>query len=83
MAHLFIRDPLVVFNETIDQDDTSSTDHFEVRPLRGKKSIIKKRLNTRIEHPIYQLANHEIQTTSAKFTDWMACGIPEHGSADY
>ncbi|KAJ8486864.1 hypothetical protein ONZ45_g14525 [Pleurotus djamor] len=29
IAHLFIRDPLVVFTETIDQDDTSSTDHFE------------------------------------------------------
>ncbi|KAG6885915.1 hypothetical protein C0993_007933 [Termitomyces sp. T159_Od127] len=29
MAHLFIRDPLVVFSETIDQDDSSSTDHFE------------------------------------------------------
>ncbi|KIL62572.1 hypothetical protein M378DRAFT_12774 [Amanita muscaria Koide BX008] len=29
IAHLFIRDPLVVFSETIDQDDTTSTDHFE------------------------------------------------------
>lgn len=30
ISHLFIRDPLVVFTETIDQDDKSSTDHFEV-----------------------------------------------------
>lgn len=30
VSHLFIRDPLVVFSETIDQDDTSSSDHFEV-----------------------------------------------------
>jgi hypothetical protein len=30
IAHLFIRDPLVVFSETIDQDDSSSSDHFEV-----------------------------------------------------
>ncbi|KAF9452748.1 glutamate-cysteine ligase catalytic subunit [Macrolepiota fuliginosa MF-IS2] len=29
MAHLFIRDPLVIFSETIDQDDASSSDHFE------------------------------------------------------
>ncbi|KIY44398.1 glutamate-cysteine ligase catalytic subunit [Fistulina hepatica ATCC 64428] len=29
IAHLFIRDPLVVFTETIDQDDTTSADHFE------------------------------------------------------
>ena len=28
-AHLFIRDPLVVFSETIDQDDENSNDHFE------------------------------------------------------
>lgn len=30
IAHLFIRDPLVIFSETIEQDDTSSSDHFEV-----------------------------------------------------
>ncbi|KAH9942460.1 glutamate-cysteine ligase catalytic subunit [Epithele typhae] len=29
IAHLFIRDPLVIFSETIHQDDTVSTDHFE------------------------------------------------------
>ncbi|KAJ3503538.1 hypothetical protein NLJ89_g8386 [Agrocybe chaxingu] len=29
ISHLFIRDPLVVFSETVDQDDTSSSDHFE------------------------------------------------------
>jgi hypothetical protein len=34
MSHLFIRDPLVVFSETINQDDTSSSDHFEVRYAR-------------------------------------------------
>ena len=29
-AHLFIRDPLVIFTELIDQDDGTSADHFEV-----------------------------------------------------
>ncbi|KAF9567957.1 glutamate-cysteine ligase catalytic subunit [Agrocybe pediades] len=29
ISHLFIRDPLVIFSETIDQDDSSSSDHFE------------------------------------------------------
>ncbi|KAJ7680279.1 glutamate-cysteine ligase catalytic subunit [Mycena polygramma] len=29
ISHLFIRDPLVVFSETLDQDDEASTDHFE------------------------------------------------------
>ncbi|KAK9471557.1 glutamate-cysteine ligase-domain-containing protein [Dipodascopsis tothii] len=28
-AHLFIRDPIVVFSELIDQDDATSSDHFE------------------------------------------------------
>ncbi|KAF8629434.1 hypothetical protein AX15_003480 [Amanita polypyramis BW_CC] len=29
ISHLFIRDPLVIYSELIDQDDTSSNDHFE------------------------------------------------------
>ncbi|KAJ6499344.1 glutamate-cysteine ligase catalytic subunit [Mycena sanguinolenta] len=29
ISHLFIRDPLVIFSETIDQDDEKSSDHFE------------------------------------------------------
>lgn len=33
MAHLFIRDPIVIFSETIDQDNSTSTDHFEVKWL--------------------------------------------------
>jgi hypothetical protein len=32
-AHLFIRDPLVIFSETIDQDDETMSDHFEVSQL--------------------------------------------------
>ncbi|KAI0075747.1 glutamate-cysteine ligase catalytic subunit [Panus rudis PR-1116 ss-1] len=29
ISHLFIRDPLVIFSESIDQDDENSNDHFE------------------------------------------------------
>ncbi|CAO3664044.1 unnamed protein product [Umbelopsis ramanniana] len=29
VAHLFIRDPLVIFRELLDQDDNVSSDHFE------------------------------------------------------
>ncbi|ORX61668.1 GCS-domain-containing protein [Hesseltinella vesiculosa] len=29
LAHLFIRDPLVIFQELLDQDDENSSDHFE------------------------------------------------------
>ena len=30
LAHLFIRDPLVIYEEKLDLDDSQSTDHFEV-----------------------------------------------------
>ena len=30
IAHLFIRDPVSVFHEKVDLDDTVDTDHFEV-----------------------------------------------------
>ncbi|KAL1919721.1 uncharacterized protein VTP21DRAFT_1652 [Calcarisporiella thermophila] len=29
IAHLFIRDPLVIYQELLEQDDTTSSDHFE------------------------------------------------------
>jgi len=29
IAHLFIRDPIVIFNELLNQDDSKSMDHFE------------------------------------------------------
>lgn len=29
IAHLFIRDPLVIFEEKVEMDDTKNTDHFE------------------------------------------------------
>lgn len=29
ISHLFIRDPIVIFSELVEQDDTTSTDHFE------------------------------------------------------
>jgi glutamate--cysteine ligase catalytic subunit len=33
LAHLFIRDPLVIFEELLDQDDEQSSDHFEVSSM--------------------------------------------------
>ncbi|ORY82690.1 glutamate-cysteine ligase-domain-containing protein [Protomyces lactucae-debilis] len=29
MSHLFIRDPIVIFSELLEQDDSTSSDHFE------------------------------------------------------
>ena len=33
VAHLFIRDPVSLFSEKINQDDETDTDHFEVSCL--------------------------------------------------
>jgi hypothetical protein len=38
VAHLFIRDPVVIFSELLDQDDSKSTDHFEVSSIYTPRS---------------------------------------------
>ncbi len=63
IAHLFIRDPLVVFSETIDQDDESSSDHFEVR-LKAEMSLQPSLMNY-TEYTIHKLADFKIQTSPA------------------
>lgn len=40
IAHLFIRDPLVIFKELLDLDDQKSSDHFEVRQHTHKDDIV-------------------------------------------
>ena len=39
IAHLFIRDPIVIFSELLDQDDSKSTDHFEVSSISHSARI--------------------------------------------
>lgn len=38
IAHLFIRDPLVIFEELLNVDDTISSDHFEVKRTKRKNN---------------------------------------------
>jgi hypothetical protein len=43
VAHLFIRDPLVIFTETLDQDDALSTDHFEnIQSTTGRRFALSR-----------------------------------------
>lgn len=67
LAHLFIRDPLVIFEELLDVDDEQSSDHFEVRNDEKKKIEIKQvwfMLSIPLIEPsINQLANGTIQTS--------------------
>ena len=39
-AHLFIRDPIVIFQESLVQDDETSSDHFEVSLLFSSQNRI-------------------------------------------
>jgi hypothetical protein len=59
IAHLFIRDPIVIFSELVDQDDSKSMDHFEA--LQSGDFARERHRRARLtEHSIYQLANTEI-----------------------
>ncbi|KAF7980736.1 hypothetical protein HWV62_36753 [Athelia sp. TMB] len=55
VAHLFIRDPLVIFSENLDQDDATSSDHFENlqstnwQTLRFKPPPPNSRIGWRVE----------------------------------
>ncbi|KAF8813858.1 glutamate-cysteine ligase catalytic subunit [Phlegmacium glaucopus] len=55
ISHLFIRDPLVIFSETIDQDDYASSDHFENiqstnwQTLRFKPPPVNSPIGWRVE----------------------------------
>lgn len=73
MAHLFIRDPLVIFSETIDQDDTTSNDHFEVMLLFIPPFF--EGLNVWAEYPIHELADHSFQTAPTKLSHRLACRV--------
>lgn len=59
ISHLFIRDPLVIFRELLDQDDTISSDHFEVirsnRCDNGSRNYVDSisRCHHYIEYSIY------------------------------
>ena len=40
VAHLFIRDPVSLFSEKINQDDETDTDHFEVSYLPSYAELV-------------------------------------------
>lgn len=54
-AHLFIRDPLTLFHEHVDEDDEQFTDHFEVRCILGTVSAATQRL-----HGVPSLLTHQL-----------------------
>lgn len=84
ISHLFIRDPLVIFKELLDQDDEKSMDHFEVcfyYCIRTWTCQLKHVVA--LEYPIDQLADCTIQASTTWLWYWMACRVPQHGSTAY
>jgi hypothetical protein len=81
IAHLFIRDPIVIFSELLDQDDSKSTDHFEVRSDEPPRSHLADHVLTcsRTEHPVYQLANFKVQAAASRFYHRLARRVSQHG----
>jgi len=85
VAHLFIRDPIVIYKEWLDQDDEESSDHFEVFPLFlcdffSFLFFVTLRL-AGVEPPIHKLANHPLQASPASQPHWVEGGVPLHGGA--
>ena len=81
VAHLFIRDPIVIFSELVDQDDNESTDHFEVCFIL-KHSARLRLTSVLAEHSVNQLADFEIQAASSQLVHRLARRVPQYGSSD-
>lgn len=87
IAHLFIRDPLSVFEEKIHLDDENESDHFEVRlavSLLRKLSMCKNRLvftqtSVLAEPAVNQLADDEVQTSTSELWYRLESWVPPHG----
>lgn len=63
VAHLFIRDPISLFAEKLEQDVETEMDHFEVsgwRPLFCWYMYNTCTLMYLLEHPVDKLAEHEV-----------------------
>lgn len=72
IAHLFIRDALVTYDDYASYSDTETSEHFEVR-LRF--------LPLPLEHPVVELAERSLETPHHR----RLCGgvesrAPDHGS---
>jgi hypothetical protein len=78
VAHLFIRDPIVIFAELLDQDDEQSMDHFEVRYTA--RSPARAELSTACtEHTVDELADGALQAAAGQLAHWLARRVSQHG----
>jgi glutamate--cysteine ligase catalytic subunit len=62
-SHLFIRDPLVIFQETLDESPEGKADHFEVRTTR-ESMIVSNREKQLLTMPPYVGGFKNLQSTN-------------------
>ncbi len=76
IAHLFIRDPLFIYAENLEQDPDNETDHFEVKSTYLHGTSLVKHLSHLTEYSVYQLAVDEVQASSfSRLSYWMEGGV--------
>ena len=78
-AHLFIRDPLVVFKETLEPSPENQSSHFEARVSHSLPTVLET--NSWVEHTIYKLAANAFQASTTWRQHWLESRVPQHGSS--
>lgn len=72
IAHLFIRDALVTYDDYASYSDTETSEHFEVRPSSPLLPL---------EHPVVELAERSLETSHhRRLCRGVASRAPNHGS---
>lgn len=72
IAHLFIRDALVTYDDYASYSDTETSEHFEVRPSSPFLPL---------EHPVVELAERSLETSHHRgLCGGVESRAPDHGS---
>lgn len=81
-AHLFIRDPLVIFKETLEASPERQASHFEARENQFPMLFeLSAAANVRVEHTIYKLAAYAFQAPPTWRQHWVESRVPQHGNS--
>ena len=73
VAHLFIRDPVSLFEEKIQQSIEDDVDHFEVGIISSLCLVmyLSFLLLPRSEYPVDKLAKYEVQASTSQLPHWL------------
>jgi hypothetical protein len=85
IAHLFIRDPLVIYHGKIELDDEKFSDHFENIQSTNWFVFPKTFMTASKQHSFSasSQANCSVQASSPSISHRMASRVPSHGVQHY